>query len=680
MQENQNVLIVKFVIKVIRKMKNIVISILYLFVACFAQAQNEAYAKGTAQGNFIFCGDILPKSFSYLIQRKTESKWDTLAILSFPNSKEAFLADALQYKATMYNAISMDENTIIGVWKKLSRSNTLDSAYAYAINNALICATGNGFMDATAKANVKYDYRISQMQNGKIKEEKVFKAISFPGTKCQAKLIPYSIQLIDQIVNVDFHLVEGGNMAGCKVYRSYYLRSNYEPIEALVTYRKEGLKNLVSIRDENAIARVAYSYKILPFDNLGNPGDMSEAINLYNVEPKTIQASVNGLKSKSLTKDKAIEISWNAIKTNDLTSIEIFKSDKYDGNYEKVMSIMPNQTKYVDKNVEPIRTYYYTLVLNGKFETSIPSARVSGMLEASEENLLAPQNVNAGKVASKVVVLSWNRVEMDTRGYYVYRSFNTELPEKYSDFILSDSNSLVFYDTIKSNEAGYYSYAIVDVNTSYKISPLSEIVKVTMDADDLPLVSNFKVGKINDQVLVIWDNMRLKNNQITAYNLYKQQIADDGKVIQDWKKINTEPIPYDKNLYIDNDIKVGVSNFYSIETIGLSEENIGDRSNPIVFTESSEWPLSPMNIQIYQTGSEVNLNWNAPLDENVSKIKIYRALKNEAPKLLTRIAVNETKYNDKSVKKGNTYFYFVVSESKAGLESKNPEALGVSIN
>jgi fibronectin type 3 domain-containing protein len=661
-------------------MKNLISISLYLFVTLFAQAQNETYAKGMGKGNFIFCGDALAKSFNYLIERKELSNWDTLSLLSFPESKAAFLADVLESKANMYNAISMNEDDILRVYNKLKRNVTLDSAYAYAINMSLICAAGNGYVDASAKANIKYDYRISRIQNGKAEEQKVIKAVSFPGAKCQAKLVPYSIQLIDQIVNVDFHLSDGSNMAGCKVYRAYYMRSNYEPIDALITYRKDGLKNLVSVRDENAIAKVAYSYKILPYDNLGNPGDMSEAINLYNIEPKTIQASVNGLKSKSLTKEKAIEISWNEIKTNDVTSVEIFKSEQYDGNYQKIMSVMPNQTKYVDKNVTPIKTYYYTLVLNGKFESSMPSARVAGMLEASEENLLAPQNVSAAKVASKVVAISWDRVETNTRGYYVYRSFNNALPEKYSDFILSDSNKLVFYDTIQSNEAGYYTYAVVDVNTSYKISPLSEIVKITMDAVDLPLVSNFKVGKINGKVMVIWDNMRMINNQITAYNLYKQQISEDGSVLQDWKKINAEPIPYDRNLYTDTDIKVGVSNYYSIETIGLSEEIVGDRTNPIVFTERNEWPLSPMNIQIYQAGNEVSLNWNAPLDESISKIKIYRALKNEAPKLLTSIAANATKYSDKAVKKGDTYFYFVVSESKAGLESKNPEALGISIN
>ncbi len=661
-------------------MKNIIIGILYLSVSYHTNAQNEAYAKGTAQGNFIFCGDALPKSFSYLIERKSETAWDTLAILNFPNSKEAFLVDALQYKAAMYNAISMDENTILGVWEKLNKNQTLDSAYAYAINNAIICATGNGFIDATAKANIKYDYRIAQIQDGKVKEEKTFKAISFPGAKCNANLIPYSINLIDQIVNVDFHLVEGGNMAGCKVYRSYYLRSNYEPIDALVTYRKEGLKNLVSVRDENAIAKVAYSYKILPFDNLGNPSEMSEAIHLYNVEPKTIQASVNGLTSKSLTKEKAIEISWNAIKTNDVTSIEIFKSDRYEGNYTKVMSLMSNQDKYIDKNVEPIKTYYYTLILNGKFESSIPSARVSGMLEASEENLLAPQNVNISKINTKVVVISWNRVEKDTRGYYVYRSFNSEVPEKHSDFILSDSNSLVFYDTIKSNESGFYTYAVVDVNTSYKMSPLSEVVKLTFETTELPLVTNFKVGKIDGKVMLIWDNMRLKDNQITGYNLYRKRVGGDDNVIQDWQKINSMPIPYDKNLYIDHEVNIGISNYYSIETIGLSDDIIGDRSNPIVFAENVEWPLSPMNIQVYQTGTEVTLQWNPPMDKAVTKIKIYRAQKNETPVLLQSIINNENRFIDRNVKKGNTYFYFVVSENRDGLESKNPEALGVNIN
>jgi fibronectin type 3 domain-containing protein len=661
-------------------MKNIVISILYLSVSCFVQAQNEAYAKGAVQGNFIFCGDMLPKSFSYLIERKTESKWDTLAILNFPNSKEAFLTDALQYKAAMYNAISMDENTILSVWKKLAKNQTLDSAYAYAINNAVICATGNGFIDASAKANIKYDYRIAQIQNGKVEKEKILKGISFPGAKCQANLVPYGINLIDQIVNVDFHLVDGGNMAGCKVYRAYYLRSNYEPIEALVTYRKEGLKNLVSIRDENAIAKVAYSYKILPFDNLGNPGAMSDAINLYNVEPKTIQASVNGLKSKSLTKERAIEISWNTLKTNDVTSIEIFKSDKYDGNYQKVISLMPNAKQYIDKAVQPIKTYYYTIVLNGKFESSIPSARVSAMLEASKENFLAPQNVNAAKISTKVVAISWNRVERDTRGYYVYRSLNSDVPEKYSDFILSDSSTYVFYDTIRSSESGYYSYAVVDVNTSYNISPLSEVVKLTFESTELPLVTNFKVGKIDGKVMVIWDNMRLKDNQITGYNLYKKRVSEDDNVIQDWQKVNSNPIPYDKNLYIDNEVNIGIFNYYSIETIGLSDDIIGDRSNPIVFAENIEWPLSPMNIQVYQTGMDVNLQWNPPMDEAVAKIKIYRAKKNETPVLLQSIINKENKYIDKNVKKGTTYFYFVVSETKDGLESKNPESIGLSIN
>jgi fibronectin type 3 domain-containing protein len=301
------------------------------------------------------------------------------------------------------------------------------------------------------------------------------------------------------------------------------------------------------------------------------------------------------------------------------------------------------------------------------------------MLEASEPNLLPPQNFSCYKISKNIVAMSWQRVEKNTRGYYVYRSFNKEQPEKYAPLILSDSNTIQFIDTIKSNEAGYYTYAVVDVNTSYQLSKLSNIQRIELDEVLLPLVSNFKVGKIDGKVTLVWDDMRINNNQITGYHLYKKLVDNDGVTILDWIRVNTSKIPHDKNMYIDINYEGGNTVYYAIECVGMNDSIVSDRCLPLAYFEPKAIPASPSNMQVYQNGEQVSLVWNAPIDNDIKKIKVYRALSSAAPQLLIALDAKSNQYIDKDVKKGNTYFYMLVSEYSNGSESRNPESIGVKV-
>lgn len=98
----------------------------------------------------------------------------------------------------------------------------------------------------------------------------------------------------------------------------------------------------------------------------------------------------------------------------------MYRSEDYDTGYRLIGSASLADTSFTDRQVNPITTYYYYLIINNAYGQSGKSARIAGMLEANSK-AMTPFNLSAQALPG-MVVLSWKKPSGDTRGYYIMRS------------------------------------------------------------------------------------------------------------------------------------------------------------------------------------------------------------------------------------------------------------------
>ena len=82
-----------------------------------------------------------------------------------------------------------------------------------------------------------------------------------------------------------------------------------------------------------------------------------------------------------------------------------------------------------------------------------------------------------------------------------------------------------------------------------------------------------------------------------------------------------------------------------------------------------EEPLPPASLAASVQGSQVLLTWTSPPRDGGSDITgyvLYRGTDPESPVYLTTVSASTHAWNDDSVKRGKTYYYWVVAENSVG--------------
>ena len=114
----------------------------------FAQAQPSGKAYQT--GNYIFCGNEIPKKFAYVVERKTDDTWKPIAHLKAPQSEAECRADFMQLPKSLAIISPIDKTVIAFVWDKIQRADVLDSLFAYSIDPSHLARTA--FFDEGKKS------------------------------------------------------------------------------------------------------------------------------------------------------------------------------------------------------------------------------------------------------------------------------------------------------------------------------------------------------------------------------------------------------------------------------------------------------------------------------------------------------------------------------------------------
>lgn len=644
--------------------------IIFISFSFYGIAQKPLAYSGN-NGNYILCGREIPKNFQYQIERKgvEESTWQVIKTITAPQSFPDFEATFVDINKTGVSFDIPPKEQFQFLYAKMKRVAVADSFFGYS-TTSLLTTIGCMYFDKSADKGKKYEYKISKLTNGSVQELGTTSAISWPGATLKTKLKAKEIYVINKHVNLYYEIVDLAGMQGCKVYRSYYLRGGTEQIVADVSYLNKDGKKQVKIKDYTALSNIGYTYVIVPVDGFGNEGTVSPELHLFNTVPKTIMPGLVGVNTVSDDIKKAIKIYWPKQEIKDVVSIDLFKSDVYDGQYFKIASLPPNQTVYYDYTVMPVKTYFYTIVINGVFEKSPVSARYAGMLNPVNVSIIPPQNVMAEMPDPKVVRISWTNSEPDTRGYYVYRADgNKDSFHLISDIIMRTDKLESFDDTLSSVlQTGTFYYRVSSVNSSYSISPKSALASIIVQGNYVPIVTGISARLLNDEILVIWDNGHEVSKNVMGYNVFVREEDGNGKEIKKWGLFQTIQNP-ELNMIKYLKPQAGYTYFFKVQNVGMSG-TVGDFSNITAVT--MEQPSIPgvSNLMGSFGNDKITLTWENPMGIEIENIKLYRGENGKEPTQLILLKPTDYTYTDKSIKSNQAYHYYLVVEGKDKILSR----------
>ncbi|NVN94437.1 MAG: hypothetical protein HXX18_04030 [Bacteroidetes bacterium] len=656
----------------------IIISLL-VFVDSYCFSQNTANAFAGKNGIFINCGDSIPKSFTYQIDRKKNSSdsWEKIAACSFPKNYTEFKSRVLNDNNGGIAYHTETDEQLKKKWTEIQNGTTASTLKENSVNTLYLSAIGIGFWDLSIDSSSNYQYRIQKLKSNQSYNESLIPDIRFPGKAPYYRLKLSKKESNFNEISLDFLLENYQKIFGFKVFRSSYLQNDFMEIFPEIGYTNSNEGKHLIIQDNSVTDKAQYSYKIIPFDYFGNEGLPSEIIDIYNATKYSLTTKISNFDVQGIDNENAIKLSWNLIDKYDVISIDIYRGGIYDGYYAKIGSALPNESFFLDKSVNAMKTYYYSLVINTSYGRTYPSMRANGMLNANKANFFPPKNLTVEKI-NGVAKLSWENSGRETKGYYVYRSFQyTDTPMQISTFIPNSRDSIITYtDSLKNiTDAAVIMYAVTDENLSYNQSPLSEKVAIEGIAKTLPVAYPLETKLIDEKVLLLWKDYFADYPALIGFNIYRKTLNDDNKLVEDWKKISFTN--YGINSFRDNTVNEGMRYLYAIEAVGIYENETGTKSPEIDILIPEILPISPPNVKAMALNSEILIEWDQILDKSLDKIMIYRAELEKENVLLKEISPESISYSDKTVQAKTTYFYTIITESKSGKKCKYPASIGI---
>jgi len=657
-----------------------ILFVLLLFWSFNAMAREDPAALPGPKGIFVYCGPALAKTFTYRVLRQERGgkEWQQVGSLRYPRNFEEFRGklEAASLRLPFLNTPGKDEQTIM--WRTLSHSRVADSLYGWAANPVVLQATGSGLWDNGIAAGTNYRYEVLQLDKaGKILSKKVTKEVRYPGHSPNFDIQSAGIKTGKNRVELDFLVNNINGLAGCRLFRQYYQQGPFTEIPVRPFFFNKNNRYYLGVIDSSATTRIPYRYFIVPYDEMGNEAKASDTVNVYDVTRINNNSYVTYIHARSDTSRHAIVLTWHLANPREALSVDIYRGISYDSTYQRISSVSPNDTLFTDRVVTPVTTYFYSIVVNGVYGRSMPSARVSAILHADRANNLPPQEVT-GRLNGEVVTLNWKRIQPDTRGYYIYRSSNfTGAPKLIASILSSRDSVQTFTDSLrKLPYSPVYRYAIRSENSSYKLSPPSDFVTINNPHPqkiDVPakITARYQDGK----VMVVWDNVPAAHAP-GGFRVERRDINAQGRVVEDYHPIDTGTPP-GINYYADSTVNDGMEYLYRVRSIGFDNNQLSSPGLPASVFIPLEVPLPPAHVRVISTKKGVVLQWDTPLDTSIHQYIIYRAVTGGKPSNIKVLPSTANNWTDTSVKNGNTYFYYLVSVNNKKKESAPTQPVGI---
>jgi fibronectin type 3 domain-containing protein len=639
----------------------------------------EPWAKPGKSGIFVKFGRELPSDFTYRLDRREASKkeWQFVQIFSVPKSVQETRSKFLMASAKEPVYGMPDDSTIARFWKRLSRSKICDSLYYYASCPLYLEVAGTGYFDSNILQGVSYEYRITKVNKGSNLSDPVqIKSEPFPGKKPEYAMKVKSLQATGKVVKLTWEFSSENHPFGIKVFRETYLQTNPQEIKPAIIFVTQKDNILAEIKDTEVAERMTYRYIIVPFDVFGNEAPPTDALLVVNVKPYGEAVELKKFTAQSADKENGIKLSWAYKVKKPMDKISIYRSDSFDNGFQKLATVAAEDTSYLDNNVIPVKSYSYFLIFDNVYGQSPPTNKVIGMLKPNQKAVLPPQQIGFKKVPEGNRIV-WRKTDVNTKGYYVYRGngYKSKLIQ-ISPLIETDSLVTWYIDKNENLVPGVaYTYAVAAMNTSFSISPLSNIVYATPVSKTLPVPLNLKTMRYGKGVMLVWEDMKKIMPQITGYRVYRKKT--DNKTN---KTFGTDTLckMNETNNYLDTLVLPGIHYVYTVSSLGISKTE-SESSKMMEYYIVPPQPFPPAGLRAIPSSGEVLIHWDEIASTDIKEYKLYREVSKGKPKLLATFKQDNTNYTDSSVDKGKTYYYKVTTVNLKGEESEKSDEVGVAV-
>ena len=209
-----------------------IIICLLVFVNSYCFSQNTSNVFAGKKGIFINCGDSIPKSFTYQIDRKLNSSdnWEKITICSFPKNYIEFKSRVLNNNNGGIAYHTETDEQLKKEWAGIQNGATSSILKENSINTLYLSAIGIGFWDLSVDSTSNYQYRIQKLKGNQSYNESIIPDIRFP-----EKAPSFRLNLINKESNfneiiIDFFLEIYHNVFDFKVCRSNYMQNGFKEI------------------------------------------------------------------------------------------------------------------------------------------------------------------------------------------------------------------------------------------------------------------------------------------------------------------------------------------------------------------------------------------------------------------------------------------------------------------
>ncbi len=654
-------------------MKRYTLILLLSIAALLTKAQDTyPYAVAGPGGIYVICGNKIPFGFTYSVFRSEAGKnsWEMLKVLSFSNNFDQFFRDLSAFSGhnSIYPLPKEKDKGVI--WSFVQGTNDADSIPFYGAWPLYREALGVVFYDVTALANTKYVYKIHKTAPANT-QDALTAEIRFPAAPVDYKIRLISGTALNDRINLRYHIASRKKLFQVHILRQNYLQGDFREIPAIagLSVRHDSLQAWAI--DTVVQKKAIYCYTAIPYDLYGNAGKPSDTVRIINLVYKP-ESVIMALHTVSLEKENAISVSWKCEVPAFLRSVDVYRSLVYEKDYQRIGTASPGDTSYLDYEVDPIKTYFYYLVVNNAYGQSERSARISGMLEANRDAAV-PFDLKAGAEAGRVI-LSWRKPSGETRGYYVMRSLDGgNTYRQLSNLILTGETEIAFTDSLKDVQSVNLAYGVKSENTGYRVSAMTAPVFINPRLL-IPLAVPLGVMAAyhNGGILLSWDDAALMDGNIVAYNVYRKILKQNGSDSLEFQVIDENTYSHMLNFCMDKTVSEGVAYAYAVEAVGVNTTKSA-MSMPALIRLPVYRPVSLAGISARNTGSGNTVEWVKTMQENIVRYKVYRLSDNTPPLLLGTLPAETTSFNDVTGPKGISCFYAVTCVNAKNIESSIDE-------
>ncbi len=402
--------------------------------------------------------------------------------------------------------------------------------------------------------------------------------------------------------------------------------------------------------DSNLDKGQTYYYQVRAVNGDGE-GAPSEEVSA--TIPTTVPGAIDNLvATRSFGQ---ITLSWSAPDDDGgvaLNQYSIYRSDSMSPPSSPIAT--QDGTRYVDRNIESGRTYYYWVAASN----SIGMGALSNMATASPlaANLpSAPTNLTAQNGVDSIQI-SWNAPD-DNGGAEIteYRIYRAETDNKPSNSIHTNAGGdLTYTDSIDLVLGNTYYYWVSAYNSVGEGDAAGSVTAklVVLPGAPIGLQATGGAGSVS----LTWTAPSPGDSPITNYNIYRATTS----------AMPTSPtFTATGTSYNDSTVNNGQIYYYWVS----AESNAGEgaATGPITATPGTV-PGAPLNLVARADIGKVNLTWNAPSSDGgyaITDYTIYRSTTNSIPSSFS-FTTTTTTFEDASVTSGVTYNYWVKARNSAG--------------